>query len=130
MENITSVINNSISLSTALFLIVGLSGYLTFGNKTLGNLILNYDPTSIWIVIGKFCLGLMLILSFPLLFQPLRIAVNNVIIWIEITFGDANPEEDPQVSEYTRASNLRPISMTVDDPAQPNDCLLYTSRCV
>ncbi|CAI4039677.1 hypothetical protein SMKI_09G0840 [Saccharomyces mikatae IFO 1815] len=127
MENITSVINNSISLSTALFLIVGLSGYLTFGNKTLGNLILNYDPTSIWIVIGKFCLGLMLILSFPLLFQPLRIAVNNVIIWIEITFGDANPEEDPQVSEYTRASNLRPISMTVDDPAQPNDALDATS---
>ncbi|AJR36875.1 AQG_2a_G0026790.mRNA.1.CDS.1 [Saccharomyces cerevisiae] len=127
MENITFVINNSISLSTALFLIVGLSGYLTFGNETLGNLMLNYDPNSIWIVIGKFCLGSMLILSFPLLFHPLRIAVNNVIIWIEITYGGANPEEDPQVSEYTRASNLRPISMTVEDPAQPSDALDATS---
>ncbi|CAI4064564.1 hypothetical protein SKDZ_09G0820 [Saccharomyces kudriavzevii ZP591] len=123
MGNITLVINNSISLSTALFLIVGLSGYLTFGNSTLGNLILNYDPNSVWIIIGKFCLGSMLILSFPLLFQPLRVAVNNVIIWIEITFGNADPEEDPQVSEYTRASDLRPISMTVDDPTQSNNAL-------
>ncbi|CAI2037810.1 hypothetical protein SEUBUCD646_0I00900 [Saccharomyces eubayanus] len=120
MENITLVINNSITLSTILFLTVGLCGYLTFGNKTSGNLMLNYDPNSIWIVIGKFCLGSMLILSFPLLFQPLRVAVNNVIIWLEITFGNADPNEDTQVSEYTRASNLRPISMTVDDPTQSN----------
>ncbi|EJS43268.1 avt7p [Saccharomyces arboricola H-6] len=123
LENISLVINNSIALSTALFLIVGISGYLTFGNKTVGNLILNYDPDSTWIVIGKFCLGSMLIVSFPLLFQPLRVAVNNVIIWIEITFGNSDPQEDPQVSEYTRASNLRPISMTVDDPTQSNDAL-------
>nr|CAI6453302.1 CIC_HP1_G0024560.mRNA.1.CDS.1 [Saccharomyces cerevisiae] len=55
MESTTFVINNSISLSNSTILIVGLSGYLTFGNETLGNLMLNYDPDSIWIVIGKFC---------------------------------------------------------------------------
>ena len=68
MTNIVKIINGSIVISFIGFLAVAVTGYLTFGRNTLGNVMLNYDPDS------------------PLLFHPLRIACNNLIVWIEINY--------------------------------------------
>ncbi|EDO16739.1 hypothetical protein Kpol_1003p44 [Vanderwaltozyma polyspora DSM 70294] len=113
IRNITKVINRSIGISTFLFLLVGISGYLTFGSNTLGNIMLNYDPDSKWCYIGKFCLGSMIVLSFPLLFHPLRIAVNNMVIFYQINYGSNKENTSPNIRSNT--SDLSPISLTIND---------------
>lgn len=116
MENITSVIKRSISISTFVFLAVGISGYLTFGSNTLGNIVLNYDPESIWTYIGKLCLGSMVMLSFPLLFHPCRSAINNLIVWLEIQF-----KMEPAITGDTRnelhssRTDATPIRLSIQD---------------
>ena len=108
MENILKVINGSIGISSIFFLLVGISGYLTFGSNVQGNIILNYDPNSIWIYLGKFCLAFMLLLSFPLLFHPLRIAVNNLVVWFGMTFGADDTCAVPSTTQETDEDDTTP----------------------
>lgn len=115
MANITSVINRSISISTMVFLTVGVLGYLTFGSKTLGNVILNYDPDSTWVYIGKLCLGSMVMLSFPLLFHPCRIAINNLVVWFELNFKKHPIMPSQQTPTRSRPGEASPIRLAVQD---------------
>ncbi|SCW01945.1 LAFE_0E10726g1_1 [Lachancea fermentati] len=112
MTNISKVINGSIGISTLLYVSVGLCGYLTFGSKVLGNIMLNYDPNSRWSQLGKLCLGFVVILSFPLMFHPCRIAANNMFHWFQITYGRC--EEHQEINtEHVHQST--PIAMVVED---------------
>lgn len=123
MTNIVKIINGSIIISSIGFLSVAVTGYLTFGSNTMGNIILNYDSNSIFVIFGNFALASMLLLSFPLLFHPLRIACNNLIVWIEINY-----QNNTSSSEYygnlninnssTNGSNTlnsQPITLTVNE---------------
>ncbi|CEP61360.1 Avt7p LALA0_S03e01112g [Lachancea lanzarotensis] len=112
LTNINIVISRSLLISAALFLCVGICGYLTFGSNVLGNIMLNYNPESYWTVIGKVCLGVVVILSFPLLFYPCRIATNNMIHWVRITYVEF--EEDP-VDSSENNDPTAPIAMVVED---------------
>lgn len=120
MRNLTAVVNRSVAIATFLFLSVALSGYLTFGSKTVGNIMLNYDPDSVWVHIGKFCLGSMVVLTFPLLFHPCRIAVNNLCIWFQLRRENAFVREDSPLEETEPLTGPlpgsgRPISLSVQD---------------
>ncbi|KAL6948748.1 hypothetical protein ACO0QE_001221 [Hanseniaspora vineae] len=83
LRNIDKVIGNSVGVACLLFIVVGTLGYLNFGSDIKGNVILNYNPESIFTKIGQLSLGCVIILSFPLLFHPLRIATNNMVFSIE-----------------------------------------------
>lgn len=128
MTNVRKVVDSSILISTILFLFVGLFGYLTFGSLTMGNILLNYDSDSLAIGIGKFCLAMMLILTFPLLFHPLRTAINNIVVWFIIKFEKSSltPEisaRDSEASNYVTAEThtSRPINLIINDD-EVNDC--------
>ncbi|CAL9731395.1 vacuolar amino acid transporter 7 [Monosporozyma unispora] len=121
MTNIVKIINGSIIISSIGFLSVGITGYLTFGSNTLGNIMLNYNPDSIFVIFGNFALASMLLLSFPLLFHPLRIACNNLVVWLEINY-----KHPAQLSEYyggqvannvtsTSSGTNQPITLTVNE---------------
>ncbi|CAR25057.1 Avt7p [Lachancea thermotolerans CBS 6340] len=112
MQNINKVITSSISTSAALFLSVGVCGYLTFGSNVVGNIMLNYDPESIWTTIGKLCLGTMVILSFPLLLHPCRIAANNMMHWILLTYGKCEVHHEARNKHKHPTS---PITMVIED---------------
>lgn len=111
LSNISSVINWSVAIATSLFLAIGVSGYLTFGSNLLGNIMLNYDAESPWVFIGKLCLGSMVILSFPLLFHPCRISVNNLIVWYRMTF---NKNQGELLTQSGLASDA-PIRLSIED---------------
>ncbi|QLQ77972.1 hypothetical protein HG537_0A02190 [Torulaspora globosa] len=116
MRNISLVINRSISISTLVFLTVGIAGYLTFGSNTLGNIILNYDPDSIWVHIGRLCLGTMVMLSFPLLFHPCRIAINNLIVWLEIQLRkEPSITGEPESVIRPDHREATPIRLSIED---------------
>ncbi|CAB4257050.1 similar to Saccharomyces cerevisiae YIL088C AVT7 Putative transporter, member of a family of seven Saccharomyces cerevisiae genes (AVT1-7) related to vesicular GABA-glycine transporters [Maudiozyma barnettii] len=149
MTQINKVINSSIGISSFFFLSVGIAGYLTYGSNTLGNILLNYDQNSPWIYVANFCLASMLVLSFPLLFHPLRIAVNNLFVYFRmkqaaggqsINLSDDNEENENQPEDYyfnssaaslvataTRTS-MASIIMNIDeDDINDNDRLLVSS---
>lgn len=70
----------TIGISSGLFIIVGLSGYLTFGSLVNGNVILLYPNT--WsATLGRSCIAFMVIFSFPLMLHPARISINNIYYW-------------------------------------------------
>ncbi|SCV00862.1 LAME_0G12486g1_1 [Lachancea meyersii CBS 8951] len=112
LSNINKVVSRTMFISSIVFLGVGVSGYLTFGSNVMGNIMLNYDPDSKLTVVGKLCLGSMVILSFPLLFHPCRIATNNMIHWIRITYSET--KEQPASNNESRPPTT-PIFMTVED---------------
>lgn len=112
VSNVTKVANSSIGIATFLILSVGITGYLTFGSNVLGNIILNYDPDSIWTRVGKFCLGCMVVLSFPLMFHPCRLATNNMVHWLQVNYGHC---ETHQTANNDHIHEARPISMVVAD---------------
>lgn len=132
MTNIVKIINGSIAISSIGFLSVGITGYLTFGSNTLGNIMLNYNPDSIFVVFGNFALASMLLLSFPLLFYPLRIACNNLVVWFEINYRQSVPVTDyygnqgPSNITSSIPESNQPITLTVneEDLVDENSTLL------
>lgn len=116
MSNIVKIINGSILISCLAFLTVGVAGYITFGSNTMGNILLNYDQTSIWVTIGNLSLALMLLLSFPLLFHPLRIACNNLFVWCETKYETGNSSNSNTATTTTTATTTNtPITLTATD---------------
>ena len=108
MTNIKSIINRSIVISGFFFVVVGLFGYLTFGETTLGNVLLNYNSDKFAVKFARFNLGLMVVLSFPLMFHPCRIACNNMIHWLQINYG-------PRKDMLQENQNLGPITLEIED---------------
>lgn len=123
MTNIVKIINGSIVVSSIGFLSVAITGYLTFGSNTMGNIMLNYAPDSMFVIFGNFALASMLLLSFPLLFHPLRIACNNLIVWIEINYQNNVSSSEyygnlNMISSNANGSNTlnsQPITLTVNE---------------
>ncbi|RCK55304.1 Vacuolar amino acid transporter 7 [Candida viswanathii] len=91
LTSLTKLVNFAILLSSLLFIIVGLSGYLTFGQGVDGNVILLY-PNGITTTIGRFAIVFMVTFSFPLMIHPARISVNNIYYSIRTNVLE---KEDP-----------------------------------
>jgi amino acid permease len=87
------VVYSAVGIAGALFVVVGISGYLQFGDNVTGNVILNYDSDLISTKIGKYSLVVMVILSYPLMFHPCRISLNNMVHWIESEYKSRKAAE-------------------------------------
>lgn len=62
----------------ALFVFVGVLGYCQFGDAIKGNILLNYPDSLLSTKLGEYLLIFMISLSYPLMFHPCRLAVNNI----------------------------------------------------
>ncbi|GEQ71477.1 hypothetical protein JCM33374_g5161 [Metschnikowia sp. JCM 33374] len=76
------IIRNAISIACASYLVVGILGYLTFGNSVNANIISMYPRDSVPSLIGRLAIVIMVSLSFPLQCHPCRGSVNHVIYFI------------------------------------------------
>ncbi|KAM9927705.1 hypothetical protein OXX59_002355 [Metschnikowia pulcherrima] len=85
LVSLTALINMAILSASALFIVVGVSGYLTFGDFVGGNVVLQY-PSSVWTQFGRFAIVFMVVFSFPLMLHPARISVNNIYHWVALKF--------------------------------------------
>ena len=98
LKNIRKVILISVGASCGLFITLGLIGYLSFGKYTeiQGNVLLNYNNK----FVTNCCLSFTVLVSFPLMFYPLRMCTNSLIDSFEIYFKNSSIEEtQPLVSE-------------------------------
>lgn len=91
LASLSSLVNFAIVTSAALFIIVGLAGYLTFGDIVDGNVILLY-PNGWTTTLGRFCIVFMVVFSFPLMLHPSRISVNNIYYWLQVNLHHQNKE--------------------------------------
>lgn len=81
LASMTRLINFAVICASVLFILVGLTGYLTFGDKIGGNVILLY-PDSWLTTVGRVAIVFMVIFLFPLMLHPARISVNNIYFWV------------------------------------------------
>lgn len=112
IKNMTNITYVSMTITAFIFLTVALAGYLTFGNKLTGNILLMYD-NNVYTQTGRALLVLMVILSFPLMFHPARVSFNNVYhVIAEHLKKDVEQieeiEEDIEESIYNEGSPLIP----------------------
>ncbi|KAI9047058.1 hypothetical protein LZ554_009132 [Drepanopeziza brunnea f. sp. 'monogermtubi'] len=79
-RNTTSVIAASIGSAASIYVLVAITGYLSFGNSVAGNIIGMYIP-SIASTIGKAAIVILVTFSYPLQVHPCRASVDAVLKW-------------------------------------------------
>ena len=76
----TSVVVASVGTSAFLYVLVAITGYLSFGNGVSGNIVSMYIP-SIASTIGKAAIVILVMFSYPLQVHPCRASVDAILKW-------------------------------------------------
>lgn len=76
----TSVIFASIGSAAALYILVGITGYISFGNEVGGNIVAQYAPSTST-TIGRAAIVVLVMFSYPLQVHPCRASVDAVLKW-------------------------------------------------
>ncbi|KAF2085467.1 hypothetical protein K490DRAFT_46448 [Saccharata proteae CBS 121410] len=80
----SSVVVASIGLACSLYILVGITGYLSYGDNVGGNIVSMYAP-SVPSTIGRLAIVVLVMFSYPLQVHPCRASVDAVITWRPIT---------------------------------------------
>lgn len=87
LKNMTHVVQKSMFLSSTIYLLVGVCGYVTFGSKTAGDILRNFGGSS-WTKsplrrvceeVLKVGYGISVLATMPLVMSPLQTAVKSLI---------------------------------------------------
>lgn len=89
--SLVGVISSSIGSAASIYVLVAITGYLTFGNDVLGNIVSMYPP-SIASTIGKAAIVILVMFSVPLQVHPCRASLDAVLKWRP---NRSNHREDP-----------------------------------
>jgi amino acid permease len=76
----TSVVVASIGTSAAIYVLVAITGYLSFGNSIGGNVAGMYPP-GLTATIGRAAIVVLVMFSYPLQVHPCRASVDAVLKW-------------------------------------------------
>ena len=76
----TTVIFASIGGACALYILTGITGYLSYGDKIHGNIISMY-PTAIASTIGRLAIVILVMFSYPLQVHPCRASIDACLRW-------------------------------------------------
>lgn len=76
-----TIVASSIYPAAAMYLLVGIVGYLTFGSSVGGNVIAMY-PYSLSTIVGRLAIVVLVLFSYPLQAHPCRASVANVVHWV------------------------------------------------
>lgn len=111
------IIRNAIVTACCSYLVVGILGYLTFGNAVNANIITMYPKNSVPSLIGRLCIVVMVSLSFPLQCHPCRGSINHVIFFVRngVQLGWKLRNSSVTLNGYT------PLAEGQEDGASIND---------
>lgn len=88
--SIVGVISTSIGSAASIYVLVAITGYFTFGNTVLGNIVMMYPP-SIASTIGKAAIVILVMFSVPLQVHPCRASLDAVLKWRPNRSGSDRP---------------------------------------
>eukprot|EP01060_Flectonema_neradi_P020512 TRINITY_DN28027_c0_g1_i1.p1 TRINITY_DN28027_c0_g1~~TRINITY_DN28027_c0_g1_i1.p1 ORF type:complete len:452 (+),score=41.52 TRINITY_DN28027_c0_g1_i1:96-1451(+) len=86
------VIAFGMAFSFASYLAVGVCGYLTFGEATLGSILMNYSPTWRVAKFARLFLSMVVSFTFPLANHAARESILSLISGGEVTTNNSPPE--------------------------------------
>ncbi|KAI8632701.1 transmembrane amino acid transporter protein-domain-containing protein [Xylariaceae sp. FL1651] len=99
-KSILGVISSSIGSAAGVYVLVSITGYLTFGNDITGNIVSMYAP-SIASTIARAAIVILVTFSVPLQVHPCRASVDAVLKW--------RPNAIPRVQGRTSSPNSRSL---------------------
>ena len=76
----TSVVSVSTGTAAAIYVLVAITGYLSFGNEVGGNIVAQYAPSAS-ATIGRAAIVVLVMFSYPLQVHPCRASVDAVLKW-------------------------------------------------
>ena len=85
----TSVVFASIGSAASIYILVAITGYLSFGNNIGGNIVGMY-PASVSATIGRAAIVVLVMFSYPLQVHPCRASVDAVLKWRPAKAGNGN----------------------------------------
>jgi len=74
------VIMGSVGSAASIYVLVAVTGYLSFGDHIGGNIIAQYVP-SIASTIGRIAIVILVMFSYPLQIHPCRASIDNILKW-------------------------------------------------
>ncbi|CCE65201.1 hypothetical protein TPHA_0K00670 [Tetrapisispora phaffii CBS 4417] len=91
-------------LACTLYIIIGGSGYLTFGNAITGNIITLYSNSAATTV-GRIAIVILVMLAFPLQCHPARASINHILHYFQLINCDNNQVQESE-SGHRESSGL------------------------
>lgn len=76
----TGVVVASIGSAASTYILVGITGYLSFGNSIGGNIVAMYAP-SVSSTIGRAAIVVLVMFSYPLQAHPCRASIDAILRW-------------------------------------------------
>ncbi|KAH1522150.1 hypothetical protein KXV52_002139 [Aspergillus fumigatus] len=77
---VTGVVLASIGSSAATYILVAITGYLSFGDNVGGNIVSMYPP-GVWATVGRAAIVMLVMFSYPLQCHPCRASIDAVLRW-------------------------------------------------
>lgn len=108
--SIVGVISSSIGSAASVYILVAITGYLTFGSDVLGNIIMMYPP-SVASTFGKAAIVVLVMFSVPLQVHPCRASLDAVLRW--------RPNRNQRRSDSPSNRSLLPTSGQTDSHGAP-----------
>lgn len=110
----TSVIGASIGSAASTYILVAITGYLSFGNNVGGNIIGVYPP-SITSTIGRAAIVVLVMFSYPLQVHPCRASADAALKWRPNSKSSnapgTSPNRNPLLPRPNRTNNRGSDSM-------------------
>ncbi|TFB01353.1 Vacuolar amino acid transporter 6 [Trichoderma ghanense] len=78
--SVVRVVGSSIGSAASIYVLVAITGYITFGNSIVGNIVSMY-PTGVASTIGKAAIVILVLFSIPLQVHPCRASLDAVFNW-------------------------------------------------
>lgn len=123
----TSVVLASNFTSASIYILVAVTGYLSFGKDVMGNIVAQYHP-SVFSTIGRAAIVVLVMFSYPLQVHPCRASVDAVSKWRPIT--KRTQELTPASGSPSRSSLLQnkiPIRPKTEDMSELRFAVITTS---
>lgn len=99
----TGVVTGSIGTAASIYILVAITGYISFGDNVVGNIVSQYTP-SVASTIGRAAIVVLVMFSYPLQVHPCRASVDAVSKWRPT--GRRNQELTPAGGSPSRSSLL------------------------
>ncbi|KAK2593953.1 hypothetical protein QQS21_008360 [Conoideocrella luteorostrata] len=101
-SSMVRVVVSSIGSAATIYILVAITGYITFGNDIVGNIILMYH-TGVASTIGKGAIVILVLFSVPLQVHPCRASVDAVLRWRPNRSQPNNGRNEPSLLSTTSA---------------------------
>ncbi|CAK7242046.1 MAG: hypothetical protein STHCBS139747_003523 [Sporothrix thermara] len=79
-SSVMGVVSSSIGSAASIYILVAVTGYLTFGSNVVGNIVSMY-PANFSSTIGKAAIVVLVMFSVPLQIHPCRASLDAVLKW-------------------------------------------------